>query len=213
MSARQRVLVASRNSDFAGALHREISRLPEWWLIGVVDPRVEDVFERTCAMVDVVLIDAEDLIWLWRNRHDATQAILENLRVVVILSDQQIIDVVSRLPLKSGLLFRTSNGDVPLDVLEIALKGYMAVGQLLLDRLKQNQFRLDIVADFSPEERRILGHIGNGLSNREIASVSGLVENRVKTLVHLVTHKLRMGNRTAVAMFVASNRLPDENLG
>ncbi|WP_341912130.1 LuxR C-terminal-related transcriptional regulator [Ferrovibrio terrae] len=211
MSARQRVLVASRNLDFAGALHREISRLPEWWLIGVVDSRVEDVFERTCTMVDVLLIDAEDLTWLWNNRNDATQKILESLRTVVILSDKQILDVVPRLPANSGLLFRTANGEVPVDVLEIALKGYVAIGQPLIDRLKRNQFRLDIVAGFSAEERRILAHIGNGLSNREIARATGLVENRVKTLVHLVTHKLRMGNRTAVAMFAASNQLAATN--
>jgi len=211
MFSRRRVLVASRELDLAGALHREIARLPEWRLIGIIDPREEDVFERTCAVADTLLIDAGDLIWLWRNRREATDKTLESLRVVVFLNEQQLLDVVPRLPLNNGLLFRAPNGSVPLDTLEIVLKGYMSVRELLLDRMKQNRFRLDIVAGFSPDERRILAHIGNGLSNRQIAKLCGLAENRVKTLVYLVTHKLRMENRTAVAMFAVSNRLSDMN--
>lgn len=211
MSARRRVLVASRDLDFAGALHREIGRLAEWRPIGILDPRVEDVFERTCAMADVLLIEAGDLIWLWNNRREVTEETLKIPRVLVILNEKQILDVVPRLPLNSGLLFRTPAGDVPLHTLEIALKGYISLREPLLDRMKQNQLRLEIIARFSFDERRVLSHIGNGLSNRQIAKVIGLAENRVKTLVYLVTHKLRMENRTAVAMFAVSNRLVDVN--
>lgn len=211
MSARRRVLVATRDSDFAGDLHREISCMVEWRLIGIIDPRVEDVFERTCAMADVLLIDADDLIWLWNNRREATDKTLEILMVVAILSDRQILDVVPRLRPNSGLLFRTPEGNVPLHTLEITLKGYMSVREPLFDRMKQNQLRLEIVARFSLDELRILAQIGNGRSNRQIAKINGLAENRVKTLVYLVTHKLRMENRTAVAMFAASNHLTDVN--
>ncbi len=209
MFARRRVLVASRDLDFAGALHSEIGRMAEWRLIGVIDPRIEDVFDRTCAMADVLLIEADDLIWLWNNRREITDKTLETLHAVVILSEKQILDVVPRLPLSSGLLFRTAAGDVRLHTLEIALKGYMSVSEPLLDRMKQNHLRLEVVARFSFDERCMLIHIGNGLSNRQIAHVSGLDENRVKTLVHLVTRKLRFENRTAVAMFAVSNRLLD----
>lgn len=185
--------------------------MSEWRLIGIIDPREEDVFERTCAIADTLLIDAGDLIWLWNARREATEKTLEILRVVAILSDRQTLDVVPRLPPNSGLLFRTPDGGVPFHTLEIALKGYMSVREPLLDRMKKNQLRLEIVARFSSDERRILAHIGNGRSNRQIARISGLPENRVKTLVHLVTHKLRMENRTAVAMFAVSNRLADMN--
>lgn len=211
MSARRRVLVASRDLEFAGVLHREISRNAELRLIGIIDPRVEDVFERTCAMADVLMIDAGDLIWLWNSRREATDRTLGNLVVVALLSDKQILDVVPRLPLNSGLLFRTPDGGVPLHTLEIALKGYMSVCEPLLDRMKKNQLRLEIAARFSPDELRVLAHIGNGRSNRQIARINGLAENRVKTLVYLVTHKLRMENRTAVAMFAVSNQLADAN--
>lgn len=203
----RRVLVASRKSDLAWALHHEVTRLVQWQLIGVIDPRVGDAFDRTCAMADVVLIEADDLIWLWDHRLEATQKTLSGLRAVVILTDRQMLDVMSRIQQNCGLLLREEFGDVPVDLLELAIRGYMSVSTSLMHRLKTDQLRLDIVGQLSPDEVSVLSHIGQALSNRRIAQVSGLAESRVKTLVHLVTHKLRMQNRTAVAMFAAANGL------
>jgi DNA-binding NarL/FixJ family response regulator len=175
--------------------------------MGIIDPRIGDAFDRTCAMADVVLIEAEDLIWLWDHRLHTTQKTLSAVRAVVILTDQQMLDVMTRVQQKCGLLLREEFGDVPVNLLELAIKGYMSLSDALLDRLKTNRLRLDIVGTFSPEELSVLAYIGAALPNREIAQTSSLTESRVKTLVHLVTHKLRMHNRTAVAVFAAANGL------
>lgn len=211
MSIGRRVLVAARKSDLAWALHHEVSRLSDWQLIGIIDPRLDDTFVHTCALADVVLIDAEDLIWLWQNRGDATRQALEFLRTVVILNENQILDIVPRLPMQAGLLLRDPQRNVPLDRLELALKGYIAISGAFLDRLTHNRLRLDIAAGFTRDEAQVLSHVGRGLTNRQIATALGLPENRIKTLVHLVTHKLGMDNRTSVAMFAASNALIDVN--
>lgn len=205
MSAGRRVLVASRKSDLAWALHHEVMRLTQWELIGIIDPRIGDAFDRTCGMADVALIEADDLIWLWDHRLDATQKTLSAVRVVVILTDQQMLDVMTRTQQSCGLLLREEFGDVPVDLLELAIKGYMSVSDPLLHRLKANRLRLDIVGTFTPDELSMLAYIGAAMTNRKIAQASRLAESRVKTLVHLVTHKLRMHNRTAVAVFAAAN--------
>jgi len=207
MSAGRRVLVASRKSDLAWALHHEVMRLTQWELIGIIDPRIGDAFDRTCAMADVALIEADDLIWLWDHRLDTTQKTLSAVRVVVILTDQQMLDVMTRTQQSCGLLLREDYGDVPVDLLELAIKGYMSVSDGLLHRLKTDRLRLDIVGGFSSDELSVLAYIGAAMPNREIARTSRLAESRVKTLVHLVTHKLRMHNRTAVAVFAAANGL------
>jgi DNA-binding CsgD family transcriptional regulator len=54
------------------------------------------------------------------------------------------------------------------------------------------------------DERRMLYYLGRCLPNREIAANTGLSESRVKTLVYILTRKLRMKNRTAVAVFAAT---------
>lgn len=207
MFTSRRVLIASRKSDLAWALHHEVMRLTQWKLIGIIDPRVGDSFDHACAMADLVLIEADDLIWLWDNRLDETQNTLSTVHAVVILSDQQMLDIVSRAQRNCGLLLRQKFGDVPIDLLELAIKGYMSISGALLHRLIANRLRLDIVGSLSPEELRVLAYIGAALSNRHIAQRSGLAESRVKTLVHLVTHKLRMQNRTAVAVFASENGL------
>lgn len=207
MSAGRRVLVASRKSDLAWALHHEVMRLTQWELIGIIDPRIGDAFDRTCAMADVALIEADDLIWLWDHRLDATQRTLSSVQVVVILTDLQMLDVMTRTQKSCGLLLREEYGDVPVDLLELAIKGYMSVSGPLLHRLKTNRLRLDIVGTFTQDELSVLAYIGAAMTNRTIAQASRLAESRVKTLVHLVTHKLRMHNRTAVAVFAAANGL------
>lgn len=207
MSTGRRVLVASRKSDLAWALHHEVMRLTQWDLIGIIDPRIGDSFDRTCAMTDVVLIEADDLIWLWDHRVDTTQETLAAVRAVVILTDQQMLDVMTRTQRSCGLLLRQEFGDVPVDLLELAIKGYMSISGALLQRLKTNRLRLDIVCTLTPEELGVLAYMGAAMPNRKIAQISGLTESRVKTLVHLVTHKLRMHNRTAVAIFAAANGL------
>jgi DNA-binding NarL/FixJ family response regulator len=76
----------------------------------------------------------------------------------------------------------------------------------MLRRLAGDQLRLDIVGDLSREELAILSYVGATLSNRQIAAASGLPESRVKTLVRLVMRKLRLQNRTGVAVFATANR-------
>lgn len=201
------VMVASRKSDLVWALHHEVMTLPHWRMVGTVDPRAGDAFDHACLMADLVLIEADDLLWLWEHRAAATQATLARIRAVIILSDDQLLDVVSRADMNLGLLLRESVDDSPLDLLDLAIRGYMAASPALFVRLVGNRLRLDIVAGLSQEEVRILALVGRALSNRKIAQASGLAESRVKTLVHLVTRKLRMHNRTAVAVFAAANGL------
>lgn len=207
MISRHRVLVASGNSDLAWDLYREITRLAQWEMIGIVDPRIGDAFERTCAMADIVLLAADDLIWLWENCLRSTRDALSEMRMVVILTDRQMLNVVSRVQTNFGLLLQPESGTVPADLLELAIQGYITLSRTLLDRMVNNRLRLDIVGQLSPEERDVLSHIGAALSNRSIAQVSGLAESRVKTVVHLVIHKLHLANRTAVAVFATANGL------
>ena len=47
--------------------------------------------------------------------------------------------------------------------------------------------------------------IGRAMPNRLIAAETGLGEGWVKALVQSVTRKLRMKNRTEVAVFAATN--------
>ncbi|MDA0662494.1 MAG: LuxR C-terminal-related transcriptional regulator, partial [Proteobacteria bacterium] len=145
--------------------------------------------------------------WLVKNRAERVGPALRRVQTIAILSEEQLLEVMT-LPIPPhGLLLRGPTGHLPVDRLALSLEGYIAGPGRLLGHLSRNLHRLQILDRFTPEELRILGLLGAGLQNRAIADLTGLAESRVKTVTHTLTHKLRMENRTAVAVFAATNGL------
>jgi DNA-binding NarL/FixJ family response regulator len=62
------------------------------------------------------------------------------------------------------------------------------------------------VARLTGQERRILEHIGQGLTNRQIAQELGLAEKTVKNYVSSLLAKLGLGSRTQAALFSSKLR-------
>jgi DNA-binding NarL/FixJ family response regulator len=78
---------------------------------------------------------------------------------------------------------------------------------LLLDRIRTPKPQ-DPLAELSEQERKIFTHIGEGLSNREIAERMALAEKTVKNYVSNVLSKLGMQRRTQAALLAAEIRNP-----
>ncbi|MCW2778641.1 MAG: DNA-binding response regulator, partial [Frankiales bacterium] len=66
----------------------------------------------------------------------------------------------------------------------------------------------DVLADLSDQERRVLVHIGEGLTNREIGAAMFLAEKTVKNYVSNVLAKLGLQRRTQVAVLATELRTP-----
>ncbi|MEU8417076.1 response regulator transcription factor [Amycolatopsis japonica] len=60
----------------------------------------------------------------------------------------------------------------------------------------------------SPQERRVLDHIADGLTNRQIAEKLYLAEKTVKNYVSSLLHKLGFERRTAAAVYATQRRKP-----
>ncbi len=207
MASIHRILATSPRRELFDALQREVSRGRNWEIFGPVNLREPGHLQAACGAVEVAVIEAEDMIWLAQNRPDEMRASLGCVQTVVILSQAQLLDIITLPVPPQGFLLRPIAGQEPVGLLPLALEGYFASPDLLLSRLRGNRLRLDIVAMFGAEELRILACLGCGLSNRVIAETTGLAESRVKTLVYILTRKLRMNNRTAIAVFAATNGL------
>ncbi len=86
-----------------------------------------------------------------------------------------------------------------------------AVTSRVLDRLR-NASRLEeagAFADLTEQERRVLAHIADGASNREIAERMGLAEKTVRNYVSSVLAKLALESRAQAAAYAIRNRLPE----
>lgn len=86
-----------------------------------------------------------------------------------------------------------------------------AVTRRVLDRVR-NASRLEeagAFSDLTEQERRVLAHIADGASNREIATRMGLAEKTVRNYVSNVLAKLALENRSQAATYAIRNRLPE----
>lgn len=75
----------------------------------------------------------------------------------------------------------------------------------LLERIRSPS-TADRVGSLTPQEGRVLEHLAEGVSNREIAERVGTTEKTVKNHVSTILRKLGLENRTQAALFMAEQR-------
>jgi DNA-binding NarL/FixJ family response regulator len=86
-----------------------------------------------------------------------------------------------------------------------------SVTRRVLDRLR-NASRLEeagAFSDLTEQERRVLAHLANGETNRQIARRMGLAEKTVRNYVSNVFAKLELESRAQAAGYAIRNRLPE----
>lgn len=76
----------------------------------------------------------------------------------------------------------------------------------LLNRLRRDNTESDQLRRLTPQEQQVLSYIGEGLSNRQIATCMNLAEKTVKNYVSHVLAKLEVHTRTQAAVLAAGTR-------
>ncbi|MDX1621681.1 MAG: response regulator transcription factor [Nitriliruptorales bacterium] len=88
-----------------------------------------------------------------------------------------------------------------------AARGESLIERSVLDDLRRQATRLPddaaFLSNLTPQERRILGFVTEGLTNGEIADRLDLAEKTVRNYVSTVLGKMGMKNRTQAAAYVA----------
>lgn len=86
-----------------------------------------------------------------------------------------------------------------------------AVTQRVLDRIRSasRMEEAGAFAELTEQERRVLAHIADGASNRQIAERMGLAEKTVRNYVSSILAKLELESRAQAAAFAIRNRLPE----
>jgi DNA-binding NarL/FixJ family response regulator len=86
-----------------------------------------------------------------------------------------------------------------------------AVTAAVLHRLRRaaHAEESDVFRDLTEQERRVLAHLAEGLSNREIAEAMDLAEKTVRNYVSSILAKLALASRAQAAAFAIRNRLAE----
>jgi len=116
----------------------------------------------------------------------------------------------------SGYVLKQIRGAELIDAIRRVARGESlldpAVTARVLERLRNPRpDGEDPLADLSPQERRILDHIAEGLTNRQIGEAMFLAEKTVKNYVSNLLTKLGMSRRTEAAAYAA--RLAERRRG
>ena len=118
-----------------------------------------------------------------------------------------MLDIVARAPPSWGLLMQQCLANVSVDRLALACDGYIVMTATLVELLRRDGLRLEIVETLSRDELCVLAYLGAAMSNRCIAEKSGMLEDRVKAMTRSLTRKLHLKNRTTLAVFAVENEV------
>jgi len=204
MSAGRRILLALRDPWLAAALRDALFHAPDFQLIGIIDPTIDRALSGWRAYADILLIGADDLLWLRRSGSCGSLAASAAMRVIVLLDESRILDLFHQIDRPVDLLLDVEDGRLLAERIDLAAAGYIVLSASLLMRWVSNHLRRRLIDDLSPNEQRVLTCVGRALSNKSIAAETGFAEAEVKALVQSVMRKLRMKNRTTVAVFAAT---------
>ena len=110
----------------------------------------------------------------------------------------------------AGYLLKDIKGNGLIEAIRKAAAGETLIDPETVDRIRRGWIsnsgadpRLRLL---SPQERRILDHVAEGLTNRQIGEVMSLAEKTVKNYITAVLGKLGMERRTQAAVFAVTHQ-------
>jgi DNA-binding NarL/FixJ family response regulator len=155
------------------------------------------------AVLDVQLPDGNgvEVCREIRSDHPGTQCLM----LTSFADDEALFEAI--LAGASGYLLKQVRGTDIIDAVRRAAAGESlldpATTQRVLERMRAPKEEDERLAGLTGQERRILGLIAEGLTNRQIAERMFLAEKTVKNYVSNLLAKLGMQRRTQAAVFGA----------
>ncbi len=148
----------------------------------------------------------------------AVRSVDPSIRVLILTSyddDEALFGAI--MAGASGYVLKQVTGNDLVDTVRRVADGQSTldpgVTAAVLKRLRSGGTSDPRLARLTPQERRILELIGEGMTNRQIANTLSLAEKTVKNYVSSMLGKLDMGSRTQAALFAAkrvgAERSPD----
>ncbi len=204
-----RVLLVDDHEIVREGLRALLSRRPKLEVVGGVGTVAEAISEAKRLQPDVVVLDVRlpdgSGIEACREIRSADP----HIRVLILtsFSDEQAV-LGAIMAGAAGYVLKETRGSAVADAIEA-----VAEGQALLDPLVTQgilaRVRASARAEPDPldvlteQERRILEHIAEGKTNREIAAEMFLSDKTVKNYVSSILGKLDLHRRSEAAAFLA----------
>lgn len=102
-----------------------------------------------------------------------------------------------------GIVLKTSDPSLLLKCMDAVVAGERWVDPEIAERTRQAQERAASAPPLTRRERELIDLVRQGLRNRDIASELGVTEGTVKVYLHAIFDKLKVENRTELALRAA----------
>jgi two-component system response regulator DevR len=165
------------------------------------------------AVLDVRLPDGDGVQVCREIRTDQPET--KCLMLTSFADDEALFDAI--LAGAAGYVLKQIKGTDIVDAVRRVAAGESLLDpdatQRVLERIRNPPAEDELLAKLTPQERRILGLITDGLTNRQIAEEMFLAEKTVKNYVSNLLAKLGMERRTQAAVYgarVAQKRIRPE---
>lgn len=195
-----RILIVDDQFEFRSGLRDLLSTAPDIDVIGEAANGEEAVVAALRLNPDITLMDIRMPVM---DGIAATLAIRSrNPQACVLVLTTFDEDRLVRESIRAGAcgyLLKGTPLDDMLAIFSLAVRGYKAIGKGV--RMpEQHQHADERIAQLSEREREILALIGEGLTNRDIASTLFLTEGTVKNYVTQILSVLGVRHRTEAAL-------------
>ncbi|WP_446666349.1 response regulator [Flexivirga sp. B27] len=187
-----------------------LSAEPDFTVVGEAGTAADALREIVISRPDVALLDVRlpdgSGIDVCRDARSA----LPTMRALIFTSynDARALQAAV-LAGASGYLLKDIKGPSLTDAVRAVAEGRNLLRQNEIEKLRETWQAPDAVDDrlrlLTPQERRILEHIADGMTNKQIAQALHLAEKTVKNYVTSLLGKLGMERRTQAAVFAATH--------
>ncbi|MBE9008648.1 response regulator transcription factor [Pseudanabaenaceae cyanobacterium LEGE 13415] len=201
-----RVLLIDPQSLMRTGLEAMLEMEPDLQIVGSVANVESAIVQLQVLQPDVVLIDSIEGWTVIRSILDQ----LPSTKVLALSADQRDTDILAAMQAGAkGYLLKNMPVSELAKVIRLVHCGYSQMAPGLMEKLLiklpasvEQPEQAEVI--LTPREREILRLIGQGYTNREIASELHLAEGTVKTYVTRLLGRLSLRNRSQLAIYAAS---------
>ena len=211
-----RILIADDHEVVRIGLSALLDRQPGFRVVGQAESGREAIRLARQLRPDVVVLDIRMPDGSGTDACRAITAETPGTPVVMLTSyadEEALFDAISAGA--SGYVLKRIGSDELVNAIRTVAAGHSmldpAVTAAVLGRLRRAAHAEESGAfgELTEQERRVLAHIAQGESNRQIAEAMQLAEKTVRNYVSNVLAKLELASRAQAAAFAIRNRLPE----
>jgi DNA-binding NarL/FixJ family response regulator len=206
-----RLLLVDNQSLFCKGLESILSLEPDLQVVGIADNAETAVKQVIALQPDIVLMDVQMLATDGKKAKRIISHQFSNIKVLVLskFKDSQYI-AESILGGAKGYLLKDMPSQELAQAIRLVHRGYTQLAPGLMEKLLEDITPKQAIAQNQPEkvlsqltrrERDVLGWIGKGFTNREIATQLYISEGTVKTHVTHLLNRLNLRNRSQLAIY------------